>query len=180
MVKQVNRIKCLCKLLSCTSSIFFRSILIAFLTMLVLNYWMSREATCSSSISSTSAIFTEQYTFRSGFYQFGFNFYYFLKWVDYSGVTTYARSYGMAVGPVSGSIYSSHFVAMPGTYNIIRKVDSSDSQTWIAAFGYMPALKSIFQMDANEQNLYFTLYNTAMYAVRLSTSTGAPVSFEKL
>ena len=63
---------------------------------------------------------------------------------------------------------------------VIRRVNTSYVQNWMAALSFAPLGKSL-SLDSNEQNVYVISYQTgSLYVVRLSTSNGSIVASQYL
>ena len=108
------------------------------LWVLALSIYSVQTATWPSSVPSSAATTTEQYRF-----------------LGYSSTQTY----GIAVGPVSNSLYYLYYIyTSPSNNAAVRKVDASGSQTWMASFAFYPIMKSL-SVDAAEQSVYLASYD---------------------
>ena len=114
-------------------------------------------ATCPSLVAYSAATTTEQYSFSG-----------------YSSIQTY----GVAVGSVSNSLYYLHYL-YPSKYVAVRKVDASDSQTWMASFALWSIAKSL-SVDAAEQNVYLTRVDNPLLVLRLAASAGSIITQHQL
>ena len=115
-------------------------------------------ASWPSSVPSSAATTTEQCSFTG-----------------YS--TTY--TYGVVVGPVSSSLYYLYFISTPNS-TVVRKVDASGSQTWMASFAALyPAAKGM-SVDAAEQSMYLASHTNPVVVIKMAASTGSIVSQHQL
>ena len=114
--------------------------------------WMWTANTCPISTSSSTAITIEQFTLSE------------------NG----AQTSGVVVGPVSNSLYYLITIYYFG-YSAVRKVDVSGSETWLAAFGSSPMMKSL-SVDATEQYVYFVSSTSNFVVMKLTASNGIVVS----
>ena len=117
-----------------------------------------KTAICPSSVLSAAATTTEQCSL------IGFT-------------TTYTN--GVVGGPVSNSLYYLYRVFSPSNSAIVRKVDISGSQTWMASFAFLPLMKSL-SIDAAEQSVYLASYGNPLVVLKLSSSDGSVVSQHQL
>ena len=129
------------------------SIVFAF-WILVASIQRTQSATCPNSVPSSAAITTEQ-----------------------SSISSTTITYGVAGGLVSNSLYYMYY--LPSTSAIVRKVDVSDQQTWIASFTFEPNSKSL-SVDAGEKTVYLTSWTSPLIVLWLSTSNGAITSQQSL
>ena len=128
------------------------------LWMLAASISSVQTATCPSSIPTSAATITEQCSF-TGY------------------ITT--KIYGIAVGPVSNSLYYLYRLSFPSDNAVVRKVDASDSQTWMASFGFYPTSKSL-SVDAAEQGVYLSSFANPLVVFKLLASDGSIVSQHQL
>ena len=128
------------------------------LLVLALSICSIQTATCPPSVPSSTATTTEQCSF--------------------SGYTnTYTD--GMAVGPVSNSLYYLYGLSPSPNAAIVRKVDASGLQTWMASIGFWPINKSL-SVDAAEQNLYLASSTNPLVVLKLAASGGSIVTQHQL
>ena len=135
MADQISKIKFKRQVLQLKPPRLCLQTLMVCLFMLALSICSVQTATCPPSVPSSAATTTEQYSFL--------------------GYTT-TQTYGIAVGPVSNSLYYLYFLysSLSPSYNsAVRKVDASGSQTWMASFTFYSIVKSL-SVDAAEQSLY--------------------------
>ena len=156
MAKQMSRIKSKQSVLQYkTSQLFFR-LLITTLLVLTAIISLVQAATCPSSVPSSATNTTERYKF--------------------SGSSP--STFGIVGGPVSNSLY--YWYDLGSYYNAaVRKVDAAGSQIWVASFVFDPIHKSL-SVDASEQSVYLTFWNTLMTVLKLSTTNGSIVSQHQL
>ena len=140
-----------------TSHLCFR-ICIVGLLMLSLSISLVQTAICPSSVLFSSAIITDQCSFT------GFSI---------------AVTNGVVGGPVSNSLYYLHQLTSSSDYAVVRKVDVSGSQTWIASFAFWPIQKSL-SVDAAEQSVYLASWVNPLVVLILSSSDGSVVSQHQL
>ena len=136
--------------------IFIQTMMIG-LFMLALSICSVQTATCPSSVPSSAAMTTEQYSFL--------------------GYTTYTD--GIAAGPVSNSLYYLYGLSSTPIMAAVRKVDASGSQTWMASFAFDPIIKSL-SVDAAEQSVYLASYTNPLVVLKLAASGGSIVSQHQL
>ena len=132
--------------------------LIVGLFMLAWSICSAQSATCPSSVPISAATITEQ--------------------CNFSGYTTTQTS-GIAVGPVSNSLYYLYSIYTPISTAAVRKVDSSGSQTWMASFALEPIAKSL-SVDATEQSVYIASFTNELVVLKLATSDGSIVTQHQL
>ena len=84
----------------------------------------------------------------------------------------------MAVGPVSNSLYYVYYLSSP-TSSVVRKVDASGSQIWMASFAFYQILKSL-SVDAAEQSVYLASKESPLAVLKLAASDGSIVSQHQL
>ena len=119
------------------------------LFMLAISIYCVQTATCPSSVPFSATTIIEQCSF-SGF--------------------TAVRPYGVAVGPVSSSLYYLDQLSTPDSA-VVRKVDTSGSQTWMASFAFWPIVKSL-SVDAAEQSVYLASNTNPIVVIKLAASDG--------
>ena len=71
------------------------------------------------------------------------------------------------------SVYSPYINA------VVRKVDASGSQSWIASFAFDSIRKSL-SVDVAEQSVYLAQYYDPMIVLKLSAENGSIVSQHQL
>ena len=152
MIGQQSRIKSKQQNLQFRSPRMWLLTLLVGLCVLALSIYSVQTATCPASVPVSAATTKEQCTFT-----------------EFSST----ESDGIVVGPVSNSLYYLYFVAPLGT--VVRKVNVSGSQTWVASFAFSPITKSL-TVDATEQSVYFASFENPVVVIKLAASTGAIVS----
>ena len=152
MAYQIPKIKSKRKVLQLKPPRLCFQTLMVCLWVFVASICSVKTATCPSSIPSSAAMTTEQCSFA------GYNI----------------QTSGIAVGPVSNSLYYLYFLYTPNNA-VVRKVDVSGSQTWMASFGFYPILKSL-SVDAAEQSLYLASKENPLVVLKLTASGGSIVS----
>ena len=128
------------------------------LFMLTASISSVQTATCPPSVPSSAATTTEQCSF-SGY--------------------TYTYTRGVAVGPVSNSLYYLYHLSTSFDNSAVRKVDASGSQTWMASFAFYPIPKSL-SVDAAEQSVYLASNTYPLVVLKLAASGGSIVSQHQL
>ena len=123
---------------------------------LTLSYIISlcQWSTCSSSISNSNTITSEQGNF-----------------IGYVVTTTYS----VVAGPVSNSLYYLYFYRLPSFGLAIRKVNTDGSLAWMAAIIPFDSLYKSLTIDASEKYVYAAYYSSILDVVRFNSSTGAIV-----
>ena len=116
------------------------------------------SATCPPSVPISSATTTEQCSFS-----------------EYTSTQTD----GIAVGPVSNSIYYLYRIYISPSSAAVRKEDASGSQTWMASTESYPIVKSL-SVDAAEQSVYLASLTNTLVVIKLSASDGSIVSQHRL
>ena len=117
-----------------------------------------QTATCPPSVPH-SATTTEQYSFT---------------------VNNLTQTLGVVGGQVSNSLYYMYYIysSLSGITGV-RKVDASDSQTWMASFVFPPIGKSL-SVDATEQSVYLASLTSPLVVLKLAANDGAIVSQHQL
>ena len=128
------------------------------LCVLVASICSVQAATCPPSVPFYATITSEQCTF-SGF--------------------SNIEHYGVAVGPVSSSLYYSYRIYSPSNYSAVRKVNVSGSQTWIASFAFYSLVKCL-SVDAAEQSVYLASFTNPLMVIRLAASDGSILNQHQL
>ena len=118
---------------------------------------LAEWSTCPSTVPSSAAIITNQFSF-SGY------------------ATTWA--FGIATSQVSNNIYYMYRLLSAGN-TVVRKIDSSDSQIWLTSFALDPTVKWL-SVDSSEQNVYIASNTNPITVMRLSASDGTIVSQQTL
>ena len=132
-------------------------VLIVVLWVLVASICFVQTATCPSSVSSSAATNSEQYSF--------------------SGYTD-SINYGIAGGPISNSLYYMYYLFSP--YSVaVRKMDALGSQIWMASLAFLAIRKSL-SVDAAEQSVYLAELTSPLVVVKLTASNGSIVSQHRL
>ena len=157
MADQIPKIKSKRQILQLKSPGQCFQTLIVGLFMLAWSICSVQTATCPSSVPSSSATTTEQ--------------------CNFSGYTT-TQTYGIAVGPVSSSLYYLYFISTPASA-VVRKVDATGSQAWMASFIFDLISKSL-SVDATEQNVYLASYPDPLVVLKLATSSGSILAQHQL
>ena len=158
MADQIPRIKLNWRVLKLKPFRFCFQALIVGLCVVAWSICSVKTATCPPSVPTSAATTTEQYSF--------------------SGYTdTY--TVGVAVSPVSNSLYSLYAIFTTFYSAAVRKVDASGSQTWMASFAYYPLPKSL-SVDAAEQSLYLVILANPLVVLKLAASDGSIVSRHQL
>ena len=150
MADQIPKIKSKQLVLQLKPPRFCLQSLMVGLFMLALSIYCVQTATCPSSVPFSATTIIEE--------------------CSYSGFTT-TRSYGVAVGPVSSSLYYLVRITTPSDSAAVRKVDASGSQTWMASFAFYPILKSL-SVDAAEQSVYLASLVNPIVVIKLAASDG--------
>ena len=117
----------------------------------------SEEAACSSSISSTSTITTNEITV--------------------SGFSSTAAFNSIYVSS-SKNFYNMYHPGSPDNC-VVVKVNSSDSNVWMTALVFYPVVKG-FAVDSSEQNIYILSRINSPDVINLSTQDGSFVSAKTL
>ena len=128
------------------------------LWMLVANICSVQTSTCPPSVPISAATTTEQCSFT-----------------EY----TNTRTFGVAGGPISNSLYYLYWIYIPNNAAVIRKVDSSGSQTWMTSFGFWPIAKSL-SVDVAEQSVYLASETNPLVVLILAANDGSIVSQHQL
>ena len=157
MADQIPRIKSKRQVLRLKTPHLCLQTLMVSLLMLALSICSVQTATCPSSVPSSAATITEQCSFS---------------------VYTSTNTFGVAVGPVSNSLYYLHYLPSPDNA-VVRKVDASGSQAWVASFALYPIRKSL-SVDTTEQSLYLASFLNPLEVLRLLTSDGSIVTQHQL
>ena len=157
MADQIPRIKSKRQILQLKPLRLCRKTLIVSLFMLALRICSAQTVTCPTSVPSSAATTTEQSSF--------------------TGYTT--NTYGVAVGPVSNSLYYLYYLVTPSDNAAVRRVDASGNQTWVASFAFYPISKSL-SVDAAEQSVYLASKNNPLVVLKLDASGGSIVSQHQL
>ena len=155
MADQKPKIKFKRQVLQLKPSRLYLQTLIMGLWVLAASISSVQTATCSSSVPSSAATTTELCNFST---------------------TTY--TFGIVVGPVSNSLYYLYALSSPNG-SVVRKVDVSGSQTWMASFAFWPIIKSL-SVDANEQSVYLESFTNPLVVLKLAASDGSIVSQHQL
>ena len=113
---------------------------------------------CPSSVSSSLATTTDQYSF--------------------SGYTT-TQTKGVAVGAVSKNLYYLHMLTSTSDNTAIIRENESGSNVWMSSFALKPNMKSL-SVDSTEKYLYFTGFMYPLLVMRLSAADGTIVSQHQL
>ena len=127
----------------------FQLPLVVLVLLLLINFgsWY----TCPSTVASTNAITSNQFSF--------------------SGISNWL-ALGVTTSSTSNSLYFLYQVYFPGPYAVIRKLNSDDTVAWMAAVVFWPIIKSVV-VSANEQYVFFGSASTPLNVIRLSASSGA-------
>ena len=132
-------------------------VLMLCLYMLTASIPLVEWSTCPSTVPSSAAIVTSQFSF-SGY------------------ATTWA--FGIATSQVSNNIYYMYRLLSAGNI-VVRKMDSSDSQIWLTSFALNPTVKCL-SVDPSEQNVYIASMTNPITVMRLSANDGTFVSRQTL
>ena len=154
MADQIPRIKSTRQVLQLNPPRLCLQTLMVSLCLLTASICSVQTATCSSSVPSSAVTITEQYKI--------------------SGSATI--SYGVAVGPVSKSLYYLYWISFNAA---VRKVDASGSQTWVTSFTLNPISKSL-SIDAAEQSVYLASCESPLVVIKLDASSGSIASQHQL
>ena len=115
-----------------------------------------KSSACSNSVPSSVVTITEQYWFNN----------------------KNTIIYGVTSGEVSNFLYFMHGVYSL-SYTVVRKVDPSGTQSWLASFNFLPTIKSL-SLDASEQTVYFARNSNPIEIIRLYSSNGKFLSQHSL
>ena len=69
-------------------------------------------------------------------------------------------------------------VSTPGDKWVIRKTNPDGSLAWMAAFSFLPILKSLY-VDILEQHVYVAGYTNPLDVVRLGSGSGSIVDAQR-
>ena len=133
-------------------------VLMMSLCVLAVNICSVQTATCSSSVPPLTTTTTEQCSF-TGY--------------------TLTKTYGVAEGQVSKSLYYLYWLSTPSSSAVVRKVDASGSQTWMASFAFQPIIKCL-SVDATEQSVYLSRFANPLVVLKLAASDGSIISQHQL
>ena len=86
-------------------------------------------------------------------------------------------TYNAVSGPVSNNMYYLHYISPPNNW-AIRKSSLDGSTLWLAAFSFIPAIKSL-AVDASERYAYIGSWTNPLDVIRLSTDTGSIVDTQR-
>ena len=151
MADQIPRIKSKRQVLQLKPPHLCLQSLMVGLFMFAISIYCVQTVTCPSSVPSSTTTITEEGSF-SGF--------------------TNTNTFGMAVGPVSNSLYYLYRLGTSPSYNTaVRKEDASGSQTWMASFAFYPIMKSL-SVDAAEQSVYLASNTSPIVVIKLAASDG--------
>ena len=132
----------------------FRCILI--LWILFLNYWIWL---CPSTVTSTSAIQNEGYSFS-----------------EFSKTKTLKIQFGS----FSNWMYVLDYVSLSSDISmVIRKVGPDNSVKWISSFANWPSLKSL-SVDSQESYVYALPYSSKVTVLKLDANTGTLVRADEM
>ena len=132
-------------------------VLVLYLWLLIVNIQTIFAYKCSNLTPNSTIITSEQCKF--------------------SGYTT-TRTYGVATSQTSNNLYYLHLIDPP-TGAVVRKVDSSGTQIWMASFQLDPQRKSLI-VDLNEQSVYLAIYSLTLAVLNLNTNSGGVNSQQSL
>ena len=135
----------------------FTKISLLILWLMEFFFIFSEGAACSSSISITSAITTNE--------------------VTVSGFSSTAAFNSIYVSS-SKNFYNMYHPGTPDNC-VVVKVNSSDSNVWITALVFYPVVKG-FAVDSSEQNIYILSRISSPDVINLNTVDGSFVSAKTL
>ena len=128
------------------------------LCVLSASIWLVLTTTCPSSVPSSAGKIADQ--------------------CSYTGYTD-IRTFGVARGPVSNSLFYLDQILSPTAAWVLRKVDASDSQAWITSFAFNIVMKSL-SVDAAEQTVYFVGWISPTTVLRLDANDGSILNQHQL